>query len=164
MSDLDIEACATIPCEGAATIAAIPRAVLEFFIARDGQGDDAGTLDFDAEMKTVVARQGKGRLTMPVLPGADFFLIGAGAQDWSFQIRANELIELLRTCVKAMDETRHYIQGVLLHVTDSELRACATDGHRVHAIGIDAPELRAISASATATIAASPSPTAPSRN
>ncbi|ESY72323.1 hypothetical protein X740_33280, partial [Mesorhizobium sp. LNHC221B00] len=115
MSDLDIEACATIACEGAATIAAIPRAVLEFFIARDGSGDDAGTLDFDADMKTVVARCGKGRLTMPVLPGADFFLIGAEAKDWSFSLRANELIDLLRTCEKAMDETRHYIQGVLLH-------------------------------------------------
>ncbi|KQU77739.1 hypothetical protein ASD12_18235 [Mesorhizobium sp. Root102] len=148
MSDMDIEACATIACEGSATLSAIPRAVLDFFIARDGSfsgqggGDDAGTLDFDAEMKTVVARCGKGRLTMPVLPGSDFFLIGAGAQDWSFQIRANELVDLLRTCEKAMDETRHYIQGVLLHVTDSELRGAATDGHRVHVIGVDAPELQ----------------------
>ncbi|TGQ69549.1 hypothetical protein EN829_014865 [Mesorhizobium sp. M00.F.Ca.ET.186.01.1.1] len=141
MSDMDIEARATIDCEGAALLSAVPRAVLEFFIARDGGGDDTGTLDFDAEMKMVVARCGKGRLTTPVLPGADFFLIGAGAQDWSFSIRANELVDLLRTCVNAMDETRHFIQGVLLHITDAELRAAATDGHRVHAVGIDAPEL-----------------------
>ncbi|WP_027037907.1 DNA polymerase III subunit beta [Mesorhizobium ciceri] len=142
MSDLDIEACATIPCEGSAIVAAIPRAVLEFFISRDGSGDDAGTLTFADDMKTVVARQGKGRLTMPILPGADFFLIGAGETDWSMAIRANELVDLLRTCEKAMDETRHYIQGVLLHVTDSELRGAATDGHRVHVIGVDAPELQ----------------------
>lgn len=143
MSDLDIEACASIACDvSAATLSAIPRAVLEFFIARDGNGDDLGTLEFDADLKTVVARNGKGRLTTPVLPGSDFFLMGAGTQDWSFKLRANELIELLRTCEKAMDEKRHFIQGVLLHVTDAELRAAATDGHRVHAVGVDAPELQ----------------------
>ncbi|AEH88157.1 DNA polymerase III subunit beta [Mesorhizobium opportunistum] len=146
MSDLDIEACATIPCEGASIVAAIPRAVLEFFIARDGGGDDSGTLTFADDMKTVVARHGKGRLTMPILPGADFFLIGAGTQDWSMAIRANELVELLRTCVSAMDETRHFIQGVLLHVAAGEdgasaLRTAATDGHRVHTVGVEAPEL-----------------------
>lgn len=139
MSDLDIEACATIACEGPAALAAIPRAVLEFFIARDGGADDTGTIDVDE--RRVIARCGKGKLDMPILPGADFFLIGAGKPDWSLTIRANELTELLRATEKAMDEKRPFIQGVLLHLLDAELRATGTDGHRVHVQGVDAPEL-----------------------
>jgi hypothetical protein len=165
MSDLDIEACATIPCEGAATIAAIPRAVLEFFIARDGQGDDQGTLDFDAEMKTVVARQGKGRLTMPVLPGADFFLIGAGDQDWSFsdpRQRADRAAAHLRQR-HGRNPPLHPGRAAACHRQPS----CAPAPPMATASTPPAStrrSSRASSASATATTAASPSPTAPSRN
>ena len=73
--------------------------MLEFFIARTG--DEPGTLDFDADMRACVARHGKGRLSMPVLPGADFYLIEAGKPDWSMKLRANELCEALKRCEKA---------------------------------------------------------------
>ncbi|MER8786846.1 hypothetical protein NKH71_03095 [Mesorhizobium sp. M0983] len=142
MSDLDIEAHVTFPCEvKGEVLAAVPRAVLEFFIARTG-GDDAGTLDFDADMKQVVARHGKGRVTMQILPGSDFYLIETTKFDWTMKLRAHELCEVLRRCEKALsaDLNRIMLHGPFLHQRDG-LKLIGADGHRVHVIDLDGPEM-----------------------
>ncbi|MBZ9705376.1 hypothetical protein LB543_01360 [Mesorhizobium sp. ESP7-2] len=143
MSDLDVEARATLDCEaGKDVLAAIPRAVLEFFIAREGSGEDAGTLEFDAGMQAVVARHGKARLTMQILKGEDFFLIDPPKTDWSLTLRANELCDVLKRCEKALgqDANRYMLHGPFLHINDG-LKLIGTDSSRIHIIDIDDPDL-----------------------
>lgn len=144
MSDLDIEARATIDCESPGDcLAAIPRAVLEFFIARQGVGEAMGTLEFDSDMRGVIARHGKARLTMPILHGEDFYLLDVGKPDWSLTIRAHEFCDALRRCEKAVgdDINRPMLHGPFLHQAEGALRMVASDSHRLHLVMIDDPSL-----------------------
>lgn len=143
MSDLDIEARVSVDCEAdKPQKVAVPRAVLEFFIARAGMGDDAGTLTFDDEMKNVTARHGKARLTLAMLPGDDFFLMQSGEPEWTFTMRAHELCEALRRTEKALgtDANRIMLHGPFLHRRDGDLKLIGADGSRVHIVDIDEPE------------------------
>lgn len=139
MSSLDIEATVTFPCRTESPVeAAIPRAVLDFFIAHAGTGGPDGSLEFDADALNVTVRHDKARMTLPCLPVTEFPVFG-GSPEWSFTLRANELTSLLRTCEKAMDETRPMIMGVFFHFTEDELRAVAANGYRVHRLGVELP-------------------------
>ncbi|TIN84326.1 hypothetical protein [Mesorhizobium sp.] len=143
MSDLDVEARVSLACEtDAEVLAAIPRAVLEFFIAREGSGEETGTLDFDADMKAVVARHGKARLSMPILKGEDFYLIDAPRPDWSLTLRAHELCGVLKRCEKALgtDVNRIMLHGPFLHQLDG-IKLIGSDSSRIHIIDVDDPAL-----------------------
>ena len=134
VSDLDIEARVTVECEAdAAHLVAVPRAVLEFFIARAGMGDDPGTLAFNADMTEVTARHGKARLTLSMLPGDAFFTMNPGEAEWSFAMRAHELCEALRRTEKALgtDANRIMLHGPFLHRVDGALKLIGADGSRV---------------------------------
>lgn len=143
MSDLDVEARVSLPCEADADVlAAIPRAVLEFFIAREGSGDDTGTLDFDADMRAVVARHGKARLNMPILKGEDFYLIDAPKPGWSLTLRAHELCGVLKRCEKALgtSPSAHQLHGPFLHQFDG-IKLIGSDTARIHIVDVDDPDL-----------------------
>ncbi|RWN11789.1 DNA polymerase III subunit beta [Mesorhizobium sp.] len=148
MSDLDVEARVSLPCEAdTEVLAAVPRAVLEFFIAREGSGEDTGTLDFDADMRAVVARHGKARLNMPILKGEDFYLIDAPKPGWSLTLRAHELCGVLKRCEKALgaDANRIMLHGPFLHrlpnSADGAVKVIGSDSSRIHIIDVDDPAL-----------------------
>lgn len=145
MSDMDIEACATIDCEqGAACLAAIPSAILEFFIARTGAGDQPGTLDFDEDMRNVIARHGKARLSMPILRGEDFYLLQCTDPTWSLKLLAHEFSALLKRCERALGNVnphRPMLDGPFLHTAGGQLKIIATDGFRVHLFDFDGVEV-----------------------
>jgi len=144
MSDGDIEAHATINCDSdAAVLAAIPAAVLDFFIARSGLADDAGTIEFDADMRNVTGRHGKARLTLGIMPGGDFFLMEPAKPDWTMVMRAHELCNALKRTEKALlsNASRPMFGGVFLHKTGDQARVIGANMHRMHMIDLDNPEL-----------------------
>lgn len=141
MSNMDVEATVTIPAEGEGR-AAIPRAVMNFFTRRDGMaGGDTGSLEFDG--RRVVARHGKGKLAIGMLPADDFPRFVRSEPAWSFPIRAHEFCAALAGCERAIadQETRPYLCGVFLHRLDDGLGFVATDGHRLHKLATDLPEI-----------------------
>src|SRR5580698_7484289 len=82
-------------------------------------------------------RAGRYSTHLVVLPTDDFPSMTAGSLPHRFSLPAQQLrglIDRTRFAIST-EETRYYLNGIYLHVADSEgtrvLRAVATDGHRL---------------------------------
>jgi DNA polymerase-3 subunit beta len=91
-------------------------------------------------------RAGQSRFTLSCLPVEEFPVLAEGDLEHNFTLTSTEclaLIEKTRFAVST-EETRYYLNGIYLHVTDGEhgkvLRAVATDGHRLARIEVDMPD------------------------
>ncbi len=91
-------------------------------------------------------RAGRYRTSLVVLPTEDFPSMMAGNLSHHFALLAGALrtlIDRTRFAI-SMEETRYYLNGIYLHVTESEgtnlLRAVATDGHRLARVEETLPE------------------------
>ncbi|MGH7159951.1 MAG: DNA polymerase III subunit beta [Acetobacteraceae bacterium] len=91
-------------------------------------------------------RAGRYRTSLVVLPTEDFPAMMAGNLSHHFALPAGALrtlIDRTRFAI-SMEETRYYLNGIYLHVTESEgtnlLRAVATDGHRLARVEETLPE------------------------
>ncbi|WP_027284481.1 DNA polymerase III subunit beta [Rubritepida flocculans] len=97
----------------------------------------------DAPLKL---RAGKFNTTLQVLPVEDFPSMTEGALPHAFKLEAAKLrgmIDRTRFAIST-EETRYYLNGIYLHVAESEgrkvLRAAATDGHRLARVEEELPE------------------------
>jgi DNA polymerase-3 subunit beta len=92
-------------------------------VALTVNGDDR--LDVDA---------GSAHFTLPLLPSGDFPKMSAdGLEGNVFSLPASDLKRLIDKTRFAIstEETRYYLNGIYLHAKDGQLRAVATDGHRL---------------------------------
>jgi DNA polymerase-3 subunit beta len=76
---------------------------------------------------------GRARLKLLSLPPDEFPEFSTGNLPYRFHLEALELRRLLDSTSFAVstEETRHYLGGVYLHASGEELRAVATDNHRL---------------------------------
>lgn len=85
---------------------------------------------------------GRARFMLPTLPVDDFPFIATG--DWAAQweMAGSDLAEALAHARPAMstEETRYYLNGVLFQRWEAELWLVATDGSRLHSVGLPAPD------------------------
>lgn len=95
---------------------------------------------------TLELRAGRYRTSLVALPTEDFPSMTAGNLPHHFALPASALrtlIDRTRFAI-SMEETRYYLNGIYLHVTESEgtslLRAVATDGHRLARVEETLPE------------------------
>ncbi len=142
MSDTDMEVRALIDCTGDTDVrAAIPAAVLDFFVVRAAAGEAEASMEFDDAMLNVTARHGKARMTMAILQADIFPVFDTASTTWSLPLRAHELCTLFSVTQKAIavDKSRAYLEGVFLNSRDGELTAVALDGHRMHVATVDLP-------------------------
>ena len=143
-TDLDLQvvetmSAASVDQPGAITVSAH----LLFDIARklpEGSQVSLTTSDNRLEVKA-----GRSNFKLPTLPRDDFPVIVAGALPTSFELPARLLAELIDRTRFAIstEETRYYLNGIFLHVTDEDeplLKAAATDGHRLARFTIPRPE------------------------
>ena len=81
----------------------------------------------------VQIRSGKSRFTLSTLPAGDFPVVEQVQGETRFSIPQNRLRELIeRTHFSmAQQDVRYYLNGLLLEISSSLLRAVATDGHRL---------------------------------
>src|ERR687895_2145954 len=85
---------------------------------------------------------GRARFTLSTLPRDDFPVIAEGELQTRFELPAatlRQIIEKTRFAIST-EETRYYLNGIYLHVTDGELKAAATDGHRLARFTIARPD------------------------
>lgn len=87
---------------------------------------------------------GRARFSLGTLPREDFPMIAEGELPTSFELPATSLIQIIDKTRFAIstEETRYYLNGIFLHVTeDGEplLRAAATDGHRLARVTLPRP-------------------------
>jgi DNA polymerase-3 subunit beta len=94
-------------------------------------------LDHPGGDAQLALRSGRYSTSLVVLPVDDFPSMTAGALPHRFGLSAQQLrglIDRTRFAIST-EETRYYLNGIYLHVAESEglkvLRAVATDGHRL---------------------------------
>ena len=82
---------------------------------------------------------------LPTLPRDDFPVIAEGDLPTSFELPAETLKQIIDKTRFAIstEETRYYLNGIFLHVSDEAqpvLKAAATDGHRLARVTVARPE------------------------
>jgi len=143
-TDLDLQvvekmSASSVDQPGAITVSAH----LLFDIARklpEGSQVSLTTNDNRLEVKA-----GRSNFKLPTLPRDDFPVIVEGDLPTSFELPARMLAELIDRTRFAIstEETRYYLNGIFLHVTDEDeplLKAAATDGHRLARFTLQRPE------------------------
>jgi len=102
-------------------------------------------VDLVAADNRLEIKAGRSNFKLPTLPRDDFPEIVEGDLPTSFEISARMLAELIDRTRFAIstEETRYYLNGIFLHVTDEDepvLKAAATDGHRLARFTLPRPE------------------------
>ncbi len=94
--------------------------------------DDA-ILQFSEENQRVILKSGRSRFTLSTLPANDFPNVEQGNGDLQFTCEQQDIKRLIdRTgFAMAQQDVRYYLNGMLWEVQEGQLRAVATDGHRL---------------------------------
>lgn len=76
---------------------------------------------------------GRSHFTLPLLPSADFPKLTADGFTHNFNLPGKDLMRLIDKTRFAIstEETRYYLNGIYVHAHEGQLRAVATDGHRL---------------------------------
>jgi DNA polymerase-3 subunit beta len=88
---------------------------------------------------------GRARFNLATLPRDDFPVIAEGELPTRFELPAatlRQIIDKTRFAIST-EETRYYLNGIFLHVSDDQapvLKAAATDGHRLARVTVPRPE------------------------
>lgn len=140
-TDLDLQVIETLSAVSVETPGAITvSAHLLFDIAR--KLPEGSQVSLDASDNRMLVKAGRSRFQLPTLPRDDFPVIAEGDLPTSFEVPAATLAQLIDRTRFAIstEETRYYLNGIFLHVTDDELKAAATDGHRLARFTIKRPD------------------------
>jgi len=78
-------------------------------------------------------QSGRSRFTLATLAASDFPALDAINSIYEFEITQNTLHDLIDKTAFAMaqQDVRYYLNGLMLEVSSNNLRAVATDGHRL---------------------------------
>lgn len=76
---------------------------------------------------------GHSKFHLATIPAEDFPLPDEYTFEQQFTLAAGQLVDLLNLVKFSMasNDVRHYLNGLLLHFSDTELLAVSTDGHRL---------------------------------
>jgi DNA polymerase-3 subunit beta len=143
-TDLDLQVVETMSASsvdqpGAITVSAH----LLFDIAR--KLPEGSQVSLTTSENRLEVKAGRSNFKLPTLPRDDFPVIVEGDLPTSFELPARLLAELIDRTRFAIstEETRYYLNGIFLHVTDEDeplLKAAATDGHRLARFTLPRPE------------------------
>ena len=142
-TDLDLQIVETVPAAvdqaGATTVSAHTL----FEIVRKLQEGSQVELQAAEGKMHIVA--GRSNFHLPTLPRDDFPVIAEGELPTQFELPAatlRQIIDKTRFAIST-EETRYYLNGIFLHVSDEAqpvLKAAATDGHRLARVTVPRPD------------------------
>lgn len=94
---------------------------------------DGAELDVSVKNERALVRSGKSRFTLSTLPASEFPVIDKIKSARKFSMAQNELHTLIERTAFAMaqQDVRYYLNGLMLEPGETQLRAVATDGHRL---------------------------------
>jgi DNA polymerase III subunit beta len=106
---------------------------------------EGSQVELSAAEGRIIITAGRARFTLATLPRDDFPMIAEGELPTTFELPAETLKQIIDKTRFAMstDETRYYLNGICLHVTDEAtplLKAAATDGHRLARVTVARPD------------------------
>ncbi|NNE36824.1 MAG: DNA polymerase III subunit beta [Gammaproteobacteria bacterium] len=101
--------------------------------------DICRALPENAEIKVKIngdkaqVRSGKSRFTLTTLPPVEYPIIDVGEKLAEFSLQQSTLKQILEKTAFSMaqQDVRYYLNGLLLEITGKQIRAVATDGHRL---------------------------------
>jgi len=142
-TDLDLQIDETIAAAvdqpGAITVSAHTL----FDIAR--KLPEGSQVELSAAEGRITINAGRAKFTLATLPRDDFPMIAEGELPTTFELPAETLKQIIDKTRFAIstEETRYYLNGIFLHVTDDAtpvLKAAATDGHRLARVTVARPD------------------------
>ncbi len=139
-TDLDLQVDESVPANvtqaGAITVSAH---TLFDIVRKLPEGSQVEITAAEGKMQVVA---GRSRFNLSTLPRDDFPVIAEGDLPTRFELPAatlRQIIEKTRFAIST-EETRYYLMGIFLHVVDEQLRAAATDGHRLARVTVARPD------------------------
>jgi DNA polymerase-3 subunit beta len=139
-TDLDLQVDETIPANVSQAGAITVSAHTFFDIVRKlPEGSQVELSAAEGKMQVVA---GRARFNLSTLPRDDFPVIAEGDLPTKFELPAatlRQIIEKTRFAISS-EETRYYLMGIFLHIVDDQMRAAATDGHRLARITVPRPD------------------------
>jgi DNA polymerase-3 subunit beta len=145
-TDLDIEVVdktiAQVERSGATTVSAV---ILNEIVRKLPDGALVQLAEEPATGRLTVSA-GRSHFSLATLPKEDFPVMATSEYASNFSCKAPALRRLFDKSKFAIstEETRYYLNGVYMHVSESEgrkvLRCVATDGHRLARVDTDLPE------------------------
>jgi len=102
---------------------------------------EGAQISVELDNNNILVSAGRSQFKLPSLPADEFPIMTGGEMPFSFNIGANELLDLINNTRFAIsnEETRYYLNGIYFHEVDGMLRAVATDGHRLAKAETPAP-------------------------
>src|ERR1700760_782604 len=139
-TDLDLQVDESVPANVSQAGATTVSAHTLFDIVR--KLPDGSQVELTAAEGKMQVIAGRARFNLSTLPRDDFPVIAEGELPTRFELPAatlRQIIEKTRFAISS-EETRYYLMGIFLHVIDDQMRAAATDGHRLARVTIPRPD------------------------
>ncbi len=141
-TDMDIAIVDRVPCTvGTAGATTAPAHTLYDIVRKL---PDGAQVNLETEGDRLLLSAGRSRFTLQTLPNEDFPVMSGGDMPHAFTLDASALRSLVDRTRFAIstEETRYYLNGIYIHVpeNESQLRAVATDGHRLARVEMEMPE------------------------
>jgi DNA polymerase-3 subunit beta len=142
-TDLDLQINETVEAEvGEAGATTVPAHTLFDIVRKMPEGSQVELIAAEGRMQV---NAGRARFTLSTLPRDDFPVIAEGDLPTRFELPAatlRQIIDKTRFAIST-EETRYYLNGIYLHVSDEAqpvLKAAATDGHRLARVTVPRPD------------------------
>jgi DNA polymerase-3 subunit beta len=142
-TDLDLQINETVEAEvGEPGATTVPAHTLFDIVRKMPEGSQVELIAAEGRMQV---NAGRARFTLSTLPRDDFPVIAEGELPTGFELPAatlRQIIDKTRFAIST-EETRYYLNGIYLHVSDEAqpvLKAAATDGHRLARVTVPRPD------------------------
>src|SRR3954465_2587764 len=149
-TDLDLQINETVEAEvGEPGATTVPAHTLFDIVRKLPEGSQVELIAAEGRMQV---NAGRARFTLSTLPRDDFPVIAEGELPTGFELPAatlRQIIDKTRFAIST-EQTRYYLNGIYLHVSDGEplaggvnqpvLKAAATDGHRLARVTVPRPD------------------------
>jgi DNA polymerase-3 subunit beta len=139
-TDLDLQVDESVPANVTQAGATTLSAHTLFDIIR--KLPEGSQVELSAAEGKMQVNAGRSRFSLSTLPRDDFPVIAEGELPTRFELPAatlRQIIEKTRFAIST-EETRYYLMGIFLHLVDDQLRAAATDGHRLARVTVAKPD------------------------
>ena len=139
-TDLDLQVDESVPANVATPGATTVSAHTLFDIVR--KLPDGSQVELNAAEGKMQLSAGRARFNLSTLPRDDFPVIAEGDLPTRFELPASTLRQIIDKTRFAIstEETRYYLMGIFLHLADEQLKAAATDGHRLARVTVAKPD------------------------
>lgn len=139
-TDLDLQVDESVPANVSTPGATTVSAHTLFDIVR--KLPEGSQVELDAAEGKMHLSAGRARFHLATLPRDDFPVIAEGDLPTRFELPAatlRQIIDKTRFAIST-EETRYYLMGIFLHIADDQLKAAATDGHRLARVTVAKPD------------------------